>query len=226
MYARRVGSYTLTFYWIKDVEERLGKTLQEHTIATKILIDNERRILNDMKLAQAIANTPFDLEYIHKNTNYISENNNSPMTINIEVIMRNVWKEFNINSFKKIIAQQEDITFAEFKNTYIYKYLILSKKNVPQIDIDKWCEMNREVCVNRLRTEANTRNIPWINVKAYIEKEEKTTLTESDWETIAKPVVGVVDHGGEFICHCDPNRKFKYPGYIQHCIAKHGMKQS
>jgi len=245
MYAHGVGSYTLTFYWLKDVEDRLGKTLQEHAIFATILRDNERRKLNDINLAEAISKAPFDLEYINITTKYMTKNTESPLDINVDVFVRQAWKIYNIKKLHEYIlplARSDGVLVAELKKTPLYNEIVSSTKQIP-LESSIWCDILQQVRANRIHDaekammhEALTRKIPWTFVEmcpSYLALSQNTLLSTSEWEAIStqykttivltplRRAICVLDCA-TYICNeCATNRQFTKIGIIQHTRDKH-----
>ena len=155
LWSRKIGTYTLVFYWIDDVEKRLGFSLDEYKILEKERRDaierkkNEARIIQENiqneKLIKDIyelaSNDPkyaclgldgldvSDVEYYinsYKKSNRFNKCNRC--NNNATDILNTSLKIFHVKQFDKIIikgARSRKISVVDVRKTDLYKHRVL-----------------------------------------------------------------------------------------------------
>ena len=214
MYSRYNGYYEVLFYWIAQVENALGTTLEEHLEKherNEEIAKEALRRHNDQNLQLAVEALPYDTEFVFKNTKYEEFNRECPKRVCIKDILDQATRKFNVitnDVYIKTHMKQVDknLTLTDIRKTTAYKKVSESgalDDKVPWQDIiDDIVETRRKEFESRVLADAqkehhyknlqmpSLRNCEIVKRKMCEIGMEKKTLgiTDEEWAIIKKEV--------------------------------------
>lgn len=138
MWNRKIGSYTLIFYWIDDVEEHIGLPLDEYYRSEKERRDlleeelNNARIIRENIHKQETISTMYEMllndpKYACIDKNHIESYVDSNSRMNAIDILNNLLKSYNVKQFDKILLKQtrsQKVSIIDVRKTSLYKQRI------------------------------------------------------------------------------------------------------
>lgn len=176
LWNRQVGSYILNFYWIDQVEEKIGMSLQEYHRLEKEKRDiiarerEEARIIQEKiqkeklieEMCELSSNDPkymcLDKKCIESFVKTCKNTSN-----NIIELLNNLLQSYNVKQFDKVIlksARLQKISIIDIRKTDIYKQKV-SNAVLLDFTMDEWDTIYKQIFHNNInKANTETHRIP------------------------------------------------------------------